>query len=351
MARCVFIVQGEGRGHLSQAIALREILEEGGHSVEAVFAGCRSPEILPDYFREAFPGKVDCFHSPYFLRTPNNKGIYVGRTILFNLIRTLIYMKEIRRLRKEISKAQPDLVFNFYDVVGAFSLEKIAPGIRRIGIGHHFFLHLEGYRSREGNRWHRWLLRFHTHMVMRSCDRILALSYRDHPGSGKVEVIPPLIRKSFREIRYRPGERYLVYLLHGGFVYDLVLLSREDPDFKADVFTDLSIEPVLPPGVHLHTPCGDSFREKLATCRGLITSAGFDTVAEAAYLGIPLCVVPVRNHFEQRCNGLDVERSGIGLYSEHISPEVLNKLHIFDNRRYREWVDRAPGMIMNCVEK
>ena len=140
---------------MSQAIALREILQEGGNSIEAVFVGCRSPEIFPDYFRDAFPGQVHCFRSPYFLRTPNNKGIYVGRTLLFNLVRSLVYLREIRWLRKTISTTRPDLVFNFYDVIGALSLRKIAPGIRRIGIGHHFFLHLEGYQSRGRNRGHR----------------------------------------------------------------------------------------------------------------------------------------------------------------------------------------------------
>jgi len=349
MAKCVFIVQGEGRGHMSQSIALREYLEDAGHSVEAVLVGCNFPRPLPEYYKEAFQGRLDCFYSPYFLRTPNRKGIYVGRTILFNFARSLIYMSEIRRISKRITAIAPDVVFNFYDGIGALALRKIDPGIRRIGIGHHFFLHLDGYRCNKGSRWHKWLLRAHTKMIMKSCDRVLALSFREMKGDGSIEVIPPLIRKEYREIKYQPGDKYLVYLLNEGYIYDLINISRNDAEFSADVFTDLSPEIELPSGLHLHPLSGEEFRKKMATCKGLITTSGFDTVAEAAYLGIPLVVVPVRNHFEQRCNSLDVERNGIGNNVEVIETGIQQQIKDFDNGLYRNWVDRARELIINSI--
>ena len=85
--------------------------------------------------------------------------------------------------------------------------------------------------------WHRWLLKIHTSMIMSSCDRVLALSFREEKGDASIEVVPPLIRKSFREIQYQPGERYLVYLLNEGYIFDLIRISRKDPEFSADVFT------------------------------------------------------------------------------------------------------------------
>ena len=42
-----FIVQGEGRGHLSQALALKEMLENHGHQVERIYTGCMEPDRLP----------------------------------------------------------------------------------------------------------------------------------------------------------------------------------------------------------------------------------------------------------------------------------------------------------------
>ena len=87
MATCLFIVQGEGKGHMSQAMALKEHLEEAGHIVVGLFLGTRPKHKVPDYFTEGFAGRLHTFESPWFLRTPNKKGIYIGRTLLFNLLR------------------------------------------------------------------------------------------------------------------------------------------------------------------------------------------------------------------------------------------------------------------------
>lgn len=349
MAKCVFIVQGEGRGHMSQSIALSEYLDEAGHTVEAVFVGKKNPDSLPDYFRDRFSDKIFLFHSPYFLSTPNRKGIYLGRTLLFNLMRSFLYLSEKRRIRSKIKDLQPDVVFNFYDVVGALALRKINPSIKRIGIGHHFSLHLQGYFGGKGASWDRFLLSWHTRIILSSCDRALALSFSEQEGSSKIEVIPPLIRKEFRTMDHRPGKRFLVYLLKEGYIYDLIMLAREDPEFQADVFTRISPGIELPPGIRIFPIEGNKFKELMSTCIGLISTAGFDTAAEAAYQGIPLAVIPARNHFEQRCNSQDIDRHGIGVKLEYLGPGIQQQLKPFDNKEFRKWVGRSGELILNSL--
>jgi len=351
MAKCIFIVQGEGRGHMSQSMALKEYLDDAGHVVEAVFAGGRTPESFPGYFREFFQGKLHGFYSPYFLRTPNKKGIYVGKTLLFNMFRVSRYLREVRRIRNEINILGPDVVFNFYDVVGALALRKVKSGIRRIGIGHHFFLHLDGYRCNGNSWWNRRLLKIHTRLIMKSCDRVLALSFREEKGDATIEIVPPLIRKSFREFNYRPGDRFLVYLLNEGYIFDLIRISQEDSGFSADVFTALSPEIDLPPGICLHPMEDDKFREMMKKCRGLITTAGFDTVAEAAYQGIPMMVIPSQHHFEQRCNSADVERSGIGIAVEQLVHGTQHRMKTFNNSKYRKWANQASKLIIKNLQE
>ncbi|MGM0475526.1 MAG: glycosyltransferase family protein [Bacteroidota bacterium] len=350
MARCVFIIQGEGKGHMSQSMAMAEYLEDAGHQVEAAYVGCSDRVQVPGYFKAFFGDRMHCMSSPYLLRSPNRKGILVGKTILFNFTRSVTYLSEIRRIRRAVNSMRPDVVFNFYDLVGALALRRLDPKIRRIGIGHQFFLHMEKYPCDEGPALHRWLLRIFTGLVMRSCDRVLALSFRETRGKGKIEVVPPLIRKKFREISYRPGDRYLAYLLTEGYVYELVTLARADPDFRADVFTDLTPEMEVPPGLQLHSPDEANFTEKMASCRGLITTSGFDAVAEAAYLGLPMVVIPVRNHFEQLCNSLDTERSGFGLRTMKLVPGIETKMRPYDNRTYRRWVDTVGKRIFKMME-
>lgn len=349
MARTLFIVQGAGRGHLSQSVALKEYLEGAGHSVEAVFAGSSSSLPLPDYYKAVFGDKLKQFSSPWFLRTPNKKGIYIFRTILFNLTRVLVYLKEVKRIRREIVRVGPDVVINFYDVVGALALRKLPSGIRRIGIGHHFFLHLDGYRCRKGNFFHKALLKLHTRVVMKSCDRVLALSFRELPGSDLITVVPPLVRRQFREARYERGFDYLVYLLKEGFVVDLIRLAREAPDLVFDVFSDLPLHTRVPEGIRLHPMNDRAFQQKMLSCRGVISTSGFDTVAEAACLGAPLAVIPVENHFEQECNSLDVERSGVGIILKDFTKESLEEMKGIDQEKFRHWVDQAGIQILKHI--
>ena len=89
----------------------------------------------------------------------------------------------------------------------------------------------------------------------------------------------------------------------------------------------------------------------MASCKGLITTAGFDSAAEAAYHGIPLAVIPSHNHFEQKCNGADIASKGIGVVVSQIDQGILEQMHLFDSREYRAWVNRAGETIINSMEE
>lgn len=336
---------------MSQALALKEQLEEVGHTVEKVFLGGRPNYEIPDYFSQAFHDKIHTFHSPWFLRTPNKKGIYIGRTLLYNLLRIPRYISEVRRIRKAANLLSPAFVFNFYDVVGALALHKAPTGMRRIGVGHHFFLHLDNYQCEKGYAWHRYLLKKLSARIILSCDRVLALSYRELPGSSSIEVHPPLLRRQFKEMRYSPGERYLAYFLNEGLLYDLVLLARKLPGFQVDVFTSLRPSMELPAGIALHPFEAETFARFMSRCKGLICSAGFDTAAEAAYHGIPLAVIPTRNHFEQICNAADIERSGIGVAVSKIDQGMLEQMSSSETAEYRAWTDGAGERLLKWMKE
>lgn len=350
MARCLFIVQGEGKGHMSQALALKEYLQEAGHTVNAVFLGISSPDKVPDYFRNSFPGILHTFRSPWFLRTPNRKGIYVGRTLLFNLVRSREYLKTVTSIHREIDVIKPDVVINFYELLGALAMRKAAPGIRKIGVGHHFYLYLNDPLCRVRPAWQRWLLRVHSGMIIKSCHTVLALSFRKEPGSGTIRVIPPLVRSEFRKLSHKPGDRYLVYLLHEGFIYDLLILAKKIPGFKADVFSSFKPAIEIPEGIRIHPYDAKKFSNLMASCKGLITTAGFDTAAEAACHGIPLAVIPSHNHFEQKCNGADISTKGIGIVVSQIDQSILDKMRPFDCGEYREWLDQAGELVIKYMK-
>ncbi len=62
----LFIVQGEGRGHLTQAIALADILRRNGHEVCEVLLGKSKNRDIPEFFLKKIGCRVNCFDTLSF---------------------------------------------------------------------------------------------------------------------------------------------------------------------------------------------------------------------------------------------------------------------------------------------
>ena len=78
----LFIVQGEGRGHLTQAITLEEMLLRNGHEVVEVLVGKSSSRTLPGFFNRNIHAPVKRFISPNFQPTADNKRADLKKVLL-----------------------------------------------------------------------------------------------------------------------------------------------------------------------------------------------------------------------------------------------------------------------------
>ena len=58
------------------------------------------------------------------------------------------------------------------------------------------------------------------------------------------------------------------------------------------------------------------FLNGMAGCRAYATTAGFESICEAMYLGKPVLMVPA--HIEQDCNAHDAMRAGAGIISDSL---------------------------------
>ena len=83
------------------------------------------------------------------------------------------------------------------------------------------------------------------------------------------------------------------------------------------------------------------FLRYMAGCKAYATTAGFESVCEAMYLGKPLLMVPA--HIEQDCNAYDAFRSGAGVISEEFDLERL--LDFSASSR------SARRCILRCIER
>ena len=58
------------------------------------------------------------------------------------------------------------------------------------------------------------------------------------------------------------------------------------------------------------------FNDSLINCHGIITGGGFETPAEALYLGKKILSIPIRNHYEQECNAAALKKLGVPVVHE-----------------------------------
>ena len=92
----------------------------------------------------------------------------------------------------------------------------------------------------------------------------------------------------------------------------------------------------------------------MARCQGMVTTAGFETLAEGMYLGKPLMLNPLHRHFEQHCNGIDGTRAGAAIQTSDFD---LNRLiqfvgeYNYDTTKFRQWVDQAEEIAVTEIEK
>lgn len=115
--KVLFIVQGEGRGHLTQAITLEEILRCNGHEVVEVLVGKSNTRRLPGFFNRNIQAPVKRFLSPNFLPTLANKRVSMSRSIAYNLMQVPAYMRSICYIHRRIHETDADLVINFYELL------------------------------------------------------------------------------------------------------------------------------------------------------------------------------------------------------------------------------------------
>lgn len=74
--------------------------------------------------------------------------------------------------------------------------------------------------------------------------------------------------------------------------------------------------------ITLYPISNDGFTKSLLSCHGVITGGGFETPAEAMYLGKKLICIPIANHYEQQCNAAAAKDMGAIVWDHLDDPQA-----------------------------
>jgi uncharacterized protein (TIGR00661 family) len=171
----------------------------------------------------------------------------------------------------------------FKDALGSFILKNYAPA------SYHFGLHFSRYAS---------------------------------------NIYTPVLRREIRESPCSDAGHYTVYLP----AYDdeiLVKLLGKIPEVDWQVFSKNCKIPQTINNINLFPVDNKSFLQSLISCSGVLCGAGFETPAEALFLGKKLMVVPMQNQYEQVLNAEALKGMGV---------PVIKKLKASNIEKVNEWI-------------
>jgi len=350
----IFIVQGEGRGHMTQAMSLFQILKENGHQVSHVLVGKSKRRELPEFFVKNIEAPITQIESPNFVTDKNSKSVSVFKTLFVNLARTKTYLKSINQIEAVVKKEQPDAIINFYDfLVGFYYLFK-RPRVRHIALAHQFLLNHSEFEFPKGRFYDRISLLLGNTLAGYKAERLLCLSFQpmENEFKRRLHIVPPLLRKVIKQVEVSQEDHFLVYMVNHGYADQVRAFHEKHPEISIHCFWDKKDAPTeLVEGQNLtfHRLDDKKFIRYMSSCRGYLTTAGFESVCEAMYLNKPVLMVPVKGHYEQSCNALDAKKAGAGISSQNFDLELLLDYlpnHEEVGEEFRDWCGKTTQLFI-----
>lgn len=348
--RYLFIVQGEGRGHLTQAMTLERLLTGRGHEVVKILVGKSPQRMLPSFFTDGVGAPVDYFESMNFLPSSSNRKASMVKTVLFNGVEMYRFFPSAQFIRDEIRRSDADVVVNFYELMAGLAYFFYEINTPMVCIGHQYlFMHKDfglprqKYPASVG-------LDFFSRMTSIGASKLLALSFRDMPvdPGHDIVVVPPLLRPEVLEMEPSEGDYIHGYMLNSGFSEDVLEWHSGHPEVPLHFFWDNwnagkvhKVDDTLT----FHLIDDKEFLKQMAGCKAYASTAGFESVCEAMWFGKPILMVP--SHIEQDINAFDASRGNAGISCDRFD---LSKLLDFagsfrPDPSFRDWVRSASEKI------
>src|SRR5262245_28641907 len=244
--KIMFTVQGDGRGHMTQAIAAAQTFEREGHEIVAVTVGTNPSRIIPEFFAHEFGDRLIPIASPGF-SFQKAKGVATLATLRQVLANRADYRRSLAVIGATIERTKPHLIINFLEpLMGVYNLLwphriPVLPAGPKFMLGHTEFVRCARFLLQQ------WTMRQYVRVTGARSSK-LALSF--YPAAAKPDrrlfVCPPLLRAELFDLPLsQPGRFLLAYVLNQGYAEDILRWHAAFPDVELHCFCEKpKVEPV-----------------------------------------------------------------------------------------------------------
>ncbi len=305
--KILYGIQGTGHGHISRAREIVPLLADRAE-VDVLISGYNCNMTLED---------VQITHKRGLSLTYDSKGSV-------SYLQTALNIQPVRFLQ-DVTSINPDkydLVISDYEPVTAWAA--FNSKVPCVGLSHQAsFLSEKCPRPAKRSIFAEQILR---HFA--PCNHPIGFHFRQYDSF----ILPPIIRRGVRNLETTSGNHVTVYL--PAFDHEtLVSLFTQCESVNWHLFSPLCSKAYSRNNVTVFPVGNEPFLKSMRTGYGVVTSAGFETCAEAMYLGKKLLVIPIRNQYEQACNAAALEQLGI---------HVINTIGPDFSSRINTWLSDAP---------
>jgi uncharacterized protein (TIGR00661 family) len=314
--RILYAVQGTGNGHLSRALDIIPILQQRA-AVDILVSGCQADVSLPYDVKHRFKGLSFIFGK--------KGGVDFIKT--FTQLNSRAFYQQMRQL----PIASYDLVLNDFEPVSAWACyfnKKTC-----VALSHQSaVLGPNAPQPKKEDPFGRFILKNYAPA---------SHQYGFHFDRFSEGIFTPVIRSQIRELLPKNQGHITVYLP----AYDdwqLVELLKNFEDVHWQVFSKHNKSPFRHQNIVVNPIHNEAFVQSLASSAGVLCGAGFETPAEALFLGKKLLVVPMKNQYEQQCNAAALKTMGVPVISS-LKPKHLPVI--------RDWLDDGPVIPVNYPDE
>jgi uncharacterized protein (TIGR00661 family) len=300
-----YAVQATGNGHISRAMELLPYLERYGQ-VDIFLSGANNSLQLDSAVRYRSKG-LSLFYT-------NSGGLNYWE--IARQIAPLRIWKEVRDLPVE----KYDLVINDFESIT--SLACAYKKVPSVNFGHQAsFISPKVPRPEKKDPMGEWILRHYARAT-----QYIGLHFKQYDDF----ILPPVIKKDILQAEPQDKGHITVYL---SSYNDATVRQYLQPmkEFRFQVFSKEVKQPVQDGNILFIPVSRSAFNKSLITCKAILTGAGFETPAEALYLGKKLMVIPIRGQYEQFCNAAALKKMGV---------PVLSTLDAGFEQTFRPWMEQ-----------
>lgn len=285
--KILYAIQGTGNGHLARATEIVPLLAELGET-DIMVSGIQGDIQLPFEVKYWYYGLSFIFGK--------NGGIDKVQTL--KKLKLAKFYNDLKRCPVE----NYDVVISDFEPISAWACR--LKGKECIGLSHqNAVMHPDSPQPEQKDWLGEWILQNYAPVHQK-----FGFHFKKLDNSN----FTPVIRSAIRNAKTANNKHYTVYLPSFSDKRIKNLLSLY-PNTKWEVFSKNSKESYHAGNISFHPVSLDGFTKSFITCEGILCTAGFETPAEALFMGKKLCVIPMKNQYEQIKNAAFLEHMGISV--------------------------------------